>query len=125
LYLEYYLCHAFQYENSAPSRDWWCDGVIELSIRDTRATSFTMIGAAYWAKSSSPFYLAPLEIEMEFAATNAGTPLRAVVRFGEADELGNIVKSRHNADASRMVAVRPTRNSDWAFAIELTPQNTT
>jgi hypothetical protein len=63
--LEYYLGSAFHCDNSAPSRGWWCDGVIELSIEEIEPTSFRIIGAAYWAQSghtSSPFYFLPCTI---------------------------------------------------------------
>ncbi len=125
LSLEYYLCGVFRYENSAPSCGWWCDGVIELSIEELDDTSFRMVGAAYWAKAghkSSPFFLAPFEIEMYFPRPQADVPSRSIVRFGAMDHLGNIQKSPHNGNAVRLIAKRPQRNTDWAFAIELTDQ---
>ncbi len=67
--IEYFLCDAFHYKNSAPSRGWWCDGVFELSITELGPTSFLIVGAACWAKTggkSSPFHLAPFELEFYF-----------------------------------------------------------
>ncbi len=81
-----------------------------------------MVGAAYWAQGgkSSPFYLAPFEIEMYFRDSDADVLARSIIRFGATDHSGDIQKSPHNTNAMRIIANRPQRDADWAFAIELT-----
>ena len=119
--IEGYLCDAFQYPNSAQSRNWWCDGVEALSVTEVSPTSFFLVGVAYWADGTDWFYLAPFELEFDFAAPQAIAPSRAIVRFGATDDRGQIVKAPcEKAVAARLLANRPTRNQDWAFAIELT-----
>lgn len=121
--IEFYLCGAFHHENSAPSRFWWCDGADELSIAEISPTAFLIVGAAYWAKSghgSSPFYLAPFELEFYFHCAGDLDAERAIIRFGSMDELREIECVRYDVNPTGIVQNRPTRNADWAFAIELT-----
>jgi hypothetical protein len=119
--LEYYLCAALEYRSSQNTSGWWCDGVVELSISQPSARSFVLAGAGYWADASGGFYLAPFEIEFHFSKENTQVPVRVVVRFGVADRLGKIVRTECDRRTSYHVAQnRPTHDSDWAFAIELT-----
>ena len=60
------------------------------------------------------------EIEMHFPCPDADVLARSVIRYGATDHLGNILKTPHNGDAVRVIANRPQRNADWAFAIEVT-----
>lgn len=120
--IEFFLCDAFHYKNSAPSSGWWCDGVNELSITELGPTSFLIVGAAYWAKSggkSSPSHLAPFELEIYFDSTGDLDAKRTIIRFGKVDHFGEIRRVPYDADAWRIVRERPTSDSEWAFAIEL------
>jgi hypothetical protein len=121
--IEFYLCDAFQRKNSSPSPGWWCDGVIELSITELGPTNFLIVGAAYWAKTggkSSPFYIAPFELEFYFDSRADLDAKRTIIRFGELDHFGEIRRIPYDANAWRIVKSRPTTDSEWAFAIELT-----
>lgn len=120
--IEFYLCGAFHRKNSAPSGGWWCDGVIGLSIVQLAPTAFQLIGAAYWAKTghrSSPFYMAPFELELYFRSAGDLDAERVIVRFGSTDEFGQIECFDIDRYPGRIVQKRPTRDEDWAFAIEL------
>ena len=53
------------------------DGVINLSVSEPVANSLKLGGEAYWAKAghaSSPFYMAPFEIEFHFGQFQSDTP---------------------------------------------------
>ncbi len=120
--IEFYLCGAFHYDNSAQSRRWWCDGIVELSITELAPIAFLIVVAAYWAPSahrSSPFYLAPLELELYFHSPGDLDAERTIIRFGYIDRFGDINRVRYDANAIGIVQNRPTSNQDWAFAIEL------
>ncbi|BBO33992.1 hypothetical protein PLANPX_3604 [Lacipirellula parvula] len=81
---------------------------------------FLLFGAAYWAeKGAGPFYLAPFELEFEFAVDESRTATRIVARFGRLDERDRIGKTPRSAGPGSLVARRPTRDKDWAFAVEL------
>jgi hypothetical protein len=121
--IEFFLCGAFHCKNSAPSPGWWCDGVIELSITELGPTSFLIVGAAYWATTggkSPPFHLAPFELELYFDSRADLDAKRTIIRFGAVDHCGEIRRIPYNANAWRIVKGRPTTDSEWAFAIELT-----
>jgi hypothetical protein len=114
--IEYYLCKALDYENSARSSGWWCDGVIDLSISEIADKSFLIVGVAYWAQSGQdPCYLAPFEMEFHFDEFRKNVSRRIVIRFGCLDQHGLIKKT-----ADTLGERRPKRNQDWAFAVELT-----
>lgn len=121
--IEYYLSEVFQHKNSARSSSWWCDGAIGLSVSTTDKLSFLIVGAAYWAQgglASSPFNLAPFELKYFFGEWQDVNPQRIVVRFGSLDHTGGIQRTSYSANSSLLVQRRPTKNEDWAFAIELT-----
>jgi hypothetical protein len=122
--IEWYLCWGFQFENSAPSRWWWCDGVVELSIDGLEGPSFLLTGVAYWARGNSAFFLAPFEVEFHFPNLLANVPARSVIRFGKLGRHGRIQELRHTPHVRQIVEARPARNEDWAFAIELTEPET-
>jgi hypothetical protein len=114
-----YLARAFSFKNSASSRNWSTDGVLELSISQTAPTSFLIVGAAIWLDHSIEFYVAPFELEFNFAAPNEIEPERCIIRFGVEEPSGNIRRIPYDRMAARVVFKRPKRNQDWAFAIEL------
>jgi hypothetical protein len=116
--VEFFLCGAFQNKNSAPSSGWWCDGVIEVSVRQLETTAFQLAGVAFWAESGnphSPFYLAPFELEVYYSSPGDLCSSRVIVRFGQVDRRGGIVRTPYN----RLLGRRPKSDAQWAFAIEL------
>jgi hypothetical protein len=122
LAIEHYMCGVFRYDKSGRSAGWWCDGAIGLSISQLAPAVFRIVGAAYWAKSghgSSPFFLAPFELEFYFDATEKLEAERIIVRFGATDEFGEIDRVPYDANPARVIRDRPTENRDWAFAVEL------
>jgi hypothetical protein len=116
------LERALSLKNSSPSARWWCDGVLELSVTQTTPTSFLIVGAAIWADArehSSPFYIAPFELEFFFASPHEPEAERCIVRFGVEEPSVDIRRIPYDRMAARVVYNRPKRNQDWAFAIEL------
>jgi hypothetical protein len=105
-----------------PSRgNWWCDGILNLSLRQSRSTTIKAVGATIWAEEQGPFLLAPFECEFFFAMPQATEFERAIVRFGVADHDDDIIRMPYNQRSpEKIVMDRPTDNSDWAIAIEIT-----
>ena len=119
--LAFYFCGVFHCEKSAPSRAWWCDCVYDYSIAWRKRTMFRVVGVGDWGKAGggfTGFYLAPFEFEMHFRSVNELDPVRIVVRFGEADELGEIRPIPLGTEIDRVLAERLKRDEDWAFAVE-------
>jgi hypothetical protein len=117
--IEFYLCHALSLRPTTQTRGWWCDGALELSISQMAPTSFMITGAAIWAQGSSSFYIAPFEMEFYFLSPGELDPERIIVRFGVAEPPENIRRVAYGRFATPIVQRRPTRNQDWALAIEI------
>lgn len=113
--LEFYLCDVFDLIVLTRSRGIWCDGVVELSIVRIGRLAFRVVGAGYFPGNLSAF-----EIEFHFAQHRSCLVRRIIFRFGLARHGGGIREPREK-DVARIVANRPTRDEEWAVAVEITP----
>jgi hypothetical protein len=119
--IEGFLCDVFCSRATGPASGWWCDGVTALAISALQSEGFRAIGGAFWAdrgNQGSDFYLAPFELE--FHGVHAEGAERIVVRFGALGRAGGINRSSRDTAAEALIAKRPQRDGDWAFAVELT-----
>jgi hypothetical protein len=114
--IEFYLSGIFQQFAFTRSRGIWCDGVVELSIRQMNRRAFVIVGIAF-----APSQLAPFEIEFHFTRRRDKEPLRAIVRFGGCEDDGEVHWHSNLKNAAATLAKRPKCDRDWAVAVELTP----
>jgi len=96
----------------------WCDGITTLDISSNSHCSFSLAGVGYF-----PTYLAPFELEFHFANRRDIDPSSIVLRLGFRNGLmpANATGDPSTKNDAAAFANRPQRNSDWAVAVELTP----
>jgi len=92
----------------------WCDGIPLLHVEQMDRTTFVLSGVGYF-----PHELASFETEWHFQSRRAKDPHTIILR------LGNIIhenqqSARHNLHPERTFSSRPTVNSEWMVAVELT-----
>jgi hypothetical protein len=113
--IEFYLSGIFQQLEFTRSQGIWCDGVVELSIRQMNRRAFVIVGIAF-----APNRLAPFEIEFHFDRRRDKEPMRAIIRFGGCEDDGEIHWHTNLKNAAAILAKRPKFDRDWAVAVELT-----
>lgn len=94
----------------------WCDGIPLLHISDLSRTSFFMVGAGYF-----PTDFAAFEIEFHYARRRDLHTSRIILRWGRADGRGKLITTCY-ADTQHVIDTRPAELSQWAVAVELTPE---
>jgi hypothetical protein len=99
-------------------RSWWTDGVLRVTLTQPTPTWINAIGAAIWAGKGRRFYLAPFECDFHFAAPGDSMCERMIIRFGKQGKNGQIVQLSYESNPDSVIESRPTRDSDWAFAVE-------
>jgi hypothetical protein len=97
----------------------WCDGVALLEIKSLDRVSFAIAGVGYF-----PIDFAPFELEFYFNKRRDLVPRSIVLRFGLLDPYGYLRLIGHHKHPSHIMGMRPTTNSDWAVAVELTGNHT-
>lgn len=97
-----------------------------LRIEHMAPKAFLAFGTTWWAGHDvNKQWIAPFEIEFYFNAVGDLKFARTIVRFGLADDHGNIKHSSCSLHPRARNNGRPLGNSIWAMAIELTPPEST
>ncbi len=96
----------------------WCDGIPLLKVKQIDRVTFMLSGVGYF-----PQQLAPFETEWNFQHRRDSRPQSVILR------LGNIIHTNKQSDRydrhpERIFASRPTVNSDWMIAVELSESDT-
>jgi hypothetical protein len=117
--VEYFIQSSFRFSKVAGVHGFWTDGVSNMVLTQPSPTSFKSVGALIWASKSPGFCLAPFECDFHLAAPTDNECRCIVVRFGNLDRNGRIKRIRYDSNAEMAMFERPTNNSDWAFAIEI------
>ena len=92
----------------------WCDGIPLLFVDQLDRVTFTVSGVGYF-----PLDLAPFETEWHFQNRRDPAPETIVLRLGNT-AFANQQTARQNRHPERIFESRPSRNSDWMIAVELT-----
>lgn len=96
-------------------RQIWCDGVPLFEIKEIGRVSFLVSGVGYFPHDFTPF-----ELEFHFINRNDLKPSSVIFRFGLLDHNGALRMIGQNKHPSCVMHLRPTLNSQWAVAVELT-----
>ncbi|GAA5504638.1 hypothetical protein [Novipirellula caenicola] len=92
----------------------WCDGIPLLNVDQIDRVTFFLSGVGCF-----PHQFAPFETEWRFKNRRDRTPESITLRLGYvAPE--NQQSARQNPQPQRIYDSRPTKNSDWMVAVELT-----
>jgi len=124
--LESFLCDAFCHSPDGQHWNWWTDGVLCVQLEQLGVATFLAVGATIWADDltltddQSPFFLAPFELEFYFSSPQDVDFERTIVRFGQLQSNGRIIRQPWGDNAMKVIETRPQADSDWAIAIELT-----
>ncbi|MCR9198936.1 MAG: hypothetical protein NXI04_09850 [Planctomycetaceae bacterium] len=94
----------------------WCDGIPLLHISDLSRTSFFIVGAGYF-----PSRFAAFEVEFHFARRRDLLTSRIMLRWGHVDGRGRLITASCS-DPQHVIDRRPEKLSEWAVAVELTPE---
>ncbi len=113
--LEHYLCHLLNLVPLAKANNWWCDGVMELSITRLSRTEFEIRGIA-WAMNDH----APFDLQFQYAERRGTVPLRIRLRMG-ATELHGQVRKLNKTAVDKLLTAYPRRDWNWAVDVEFTP----
>ena len=117
--IDVFLSRVFRMSKLPEAQAWWLDGMMSLSLTKHSLTRINAVGATIWAGKGPGFYLAPFECDFFFAAPKASECDRIIVRFGKLNHQGEIAKLRHDKLPAKVVELRPSRDADWAFAVEI------
>jgi hypothetical protein len=96
----------------------WCDGIPLLHVHQIDRITFSISGVGYF-----PYQWAPFETEWKFQSRRDLVPQSVVLRLGTVTH-ENQQTTRHNKCPERIFSSRPTDNSDWMIAVELTELRT-
>ena len=100
--------------------------MVDLHIERFTTTAFLLFGSTWWAGHDvNKQWIGPFEIEFYFNVEYGPDFARQIVRFGIADNNGNIVHSSSSLHPRIRHDGQSSPNSDWAMAIELTPPEKT
>lgn len=91
----------------------WCDGIPLLEVDAIDRTTFLIAGVGYFPRD-----LAAFEIEFRFANRRDLCAQTIVLRLGRVVHVDRQLNSQCK-NPRRLFENRPTFNSDWAVAVEL------
>ena len=93
--------------------DAWCDGIALLNVEQIDRVSFFLSGVGYF-----PHQFAPFETEWHFKNRRDRTPESITLRLGSLPPK-NQQSTRQNRNPQRIFDSRPTKDSDWMVAVEM------
>ena len=92
----------------------WCDGIPLLIVDQIDRVTFSLSGVGCF-----PYQLSAFETEWRFKHRRDRTPCSIILRLGSVVP-ENQQAARPNRLPRRIFDRRPTQNSDWMIAVELT-----
>jgi hypothetical protein len=118
-WIDGFIGRCFRFSTSSASDSWWTDGTAKVVLTQSSPVSINAVGATVWAGNFRGFCLAPFECDFYFASPNAPECERIIVRFGKLNKHGEILRIPFDSTPESVIASRPKKDSDWAFAIEI------
>jgi hypothetical protein len=95
----------------------WCDGIPMLMLEVINRTAFKMTGVGHF-----PHELSPFELEFHYKNRQDRLTSKIVLRFGISNHAGGLKTFACTMLPERVLASSPRDDSDWAIAVELSPQ---
>lgn len=96
----------------------WCDGIPQLQIEELGRKSFRIIGVGYF-----PYQQAAFELDFNFEKRRDAIPKSIVVRLGQVghEQRQSSARVKH---PQHLIDSRPSTNSQWMVAVELSEAQT-